>query len=229
MWKRCSLATRMARFHAPVRDIPASYLKAVLSDPCASVVAVHERTGWVAALASMITSGGGSAELGVLVEDAWQQYGIGRHLVAHLIAAAHARNITEVTASVLTQNARLIDPLRQLPGEFTLTRHGTTLCVLVRLPPPVPAPDLTRGQPARVADRRNIVACDATTKPATASGAVQRGAGEASHGRGLTRKICSAAQDAAHDPKAWASSPLALLRGRSVTPSLAPSACASCG
>jgi GNAT superfamily N-acetyltransferase len=138
MWKRCSLAARIARFHAPVRDIPASYLEAVLADPCASVVAVHERTGWIAALASLITSGGGSAELGVLVEDAWQQHGIGRHLVARLIAVAHARHITEVTASVLTQNARLTDPLRQLPGEFTLTRHGTTLRVLVHLPPPVP-------------------------------------------------------------------------------------------
>src|ERR1700685_70341 len=76
MWERCSLATRMARFHAPVRDIPASYLEAVLSDPSASVVAVHERTRGVAALASLVTSGGRSAELGVLVEDAWQHHRI---------------------------------------------------------------------------------------------------------------------------------------------------------
>jgi GNAT superfamily N-acetyltransferase len=150
MWKRCSLATRMARFHAPVRDIPASYLETVLSDPCASVVAVHEHTRVVAALASLVISGGGSAELGVLVEDAWQHHGIGRHLVAHLIAAARARQITEVTASVLTQNARVADLLRHLPGEYSLTRHGTTLRVLVQLPSQVPpAPDLAASRRRR--------------------------------------------------------------------------------
>lgn len=136
MWERCSLATRMARFHAPVRDIPASYLQAVLSDPSASLVAVPGRSGVVVALASLVPGGDSSAELGVLVEDAWQRRGIGRQLVAHLIAAASARQITELTASVLTQNATAADLLRQVPGEFSLTRHGTTVSVRVRLHPP---------------------------------------------------------------------------------------------
>jgi hypothetical protein len=73
-----------------VRDIPASYLKAVLTDPFAS-------------------------------------------LVAHLVAAAPARQITELTASVLTQNATVAGLLRQIPGEFFLTRHGTTISVRVPL------------------------------------------------------------------------------------------------
>ncbi len=49
-----------------------------------------------------------------------------------------------LTASVLAQNARAADLLRQIPGEFSLTRHGTTVSVRVRLahvgPVPV-APD----------------------------------------------------------------------------------------
>ena len=133
MWERCSLATRMARFHAPVRDIPASYLETVLSDPSASFVAVPGRAGAVAALASLVPGAGSSAELGVLVEDAWQRRGIGRQLVAHLIAAARARQITELTASVLAQNGAVADLLRQVPGEFSLTRDGTTVNVRVRL------------------------------------------------------------------------------------------------
>jgi hypothetical protein len=40
MWERCSLATRMGRFHAPVRRIPGTYLRAVPSDPSTSLVAV---------------------------------------------------------------------------------------------------------------------------------------------------------------------------------------------
>lgn len=136
MWERCSLATRIARFHAPVRDIPASYLETVLSDPSTHLVAVHGSAGAVAALASLIPGRGGSAELGVLVEDTWQRHGIGRQLVAHLIAAASARQVTELTATVLAQNARVADLLRQVPGQFSLTRDGTTVNVRVRLPLP---------------------------------------------------------------------------------------------
>lgn len=134
MWERCTLATRIARFHAPVRHIPASYLKAVLADPAASVLAAHQYTGAVVALASLIRSASGDpAELGVLVEDAWQRRGIGRRLVAHLITTAPARGITALTASVLTENAKVAELLRQVPGDFSLAIHGPTLKVRIRL------------------------------------------------------------------------------------------------
>jgi GNAT superfamily N-acetyltransferase len=138
MWGRCSLATRIARFHAPVRDIPASYLETVLSDPSTSLVAVQRRAGAVIALASLIPGRGGSAELGVLVEDAWQRQGIGRELVAQLIASAHP--VAELTASVLAQNAAVAGLLHRVPGEFSLTRDGTTVDVRVRLTSAGPRP-----------------------------------------------------------------------------------------
>jgi L-amino acid N-acyltransferase YncA len=87
----------------------------------------------VAALASLIPCRDGSAELGVLVEDTWQHCGIGRLLVAHLIATASARHITELTASVLARNAAVADLLRQVPGEFSQTCDGTTVTVGIRL------------------------------------------------------------------------------------------------
>ncbi len=128
MWERCTLATRIARFHAPVRDIPASYLRTVLADPAASVLAACGRDGDVVALASLIRSPGcGAAELGVLVEDAWQRRGIGRRLVTHLITTAPARGITTLTASVLAENAKVAELLRQVPGEFSLTIDGRAL------------------------------------------------------------------------------------------------------
>jgi RimJ/RimL family protein N-acetyltransferase len=136
MWERCSLATRIARFHAPVRDIPASYLETVLSAPDTSLVAVHGSAG--AVIASLIPGRGGSAELGVLVEDTWQRQGIGREVVAQLIASAH--QVTELTASVLAQNAAVVGLLRRVPGEFSLTRDGTTVHVRVRLTSAGPRP-----------------------------------------------------------------------------------------
>jgi GNAT superfamily N-acetyltransferase len=139
MWERCSLETRLARFHAPVRRIPASYLETVLSEPSASVVAVTRQAGAVAGLASLVRGGSGSAELGVLVEDPWQRHGIGSRLVTHLIAAAPARHITELTASVLAQNGAVADLLRRIPGEFFITRDGATVNVRVRLASAAPA------------------------------------------------------------------------------------------
>jgi GNAT superfamily N-acetyltransferase len=133
MWERCSLASRIARFHAPVRKIPASYLRTMLSDPSTSLVAVRGQAGAVVAVASLVPAGGSSAELGVLVEDAWQRRGIGRQLVTRLIAAASASQVTELTAAVLAENARVAELLRQVPGEFSLTRDGTVLNVRIRL------------------------------------------------------------------------------------------------
>jgi GNAT superfamily N-acetyltransferase len=138
MWERCTLATRIARFHAPVRNIPASYLTAVFADPSASVVAACQHCGAVVALASLLPNASQDcAELGVLVEDAWQRAGIGRRLVTHLIANAHARGITALTASVLAHNARVADLLRQIPGELSLALDGPVLKVQIRLAPPV--------------------------------------------------------------------------------------------
>lgn len=134
MWERCALATRIGRFHAPVRDIPAPYLQAVFADPSASVVAACQHFGAVVALASLIPSASrGCAELGVLVEDAWQRAGIGRRLVAHLIATARARGITALRASVLAENAKVADLLGQIPGELCVAFDGPVLQVHIRL------------------------------------------------------------------------------------------------
>jgi len=134
MWERCSLATRIARFHAPVRDIPASYLTALLADPAAHVIAVGQPGGDVVGLASLIRGASGdTAELGVLVEDAWQRRGIGQRLAAHLISTAPGRGITTLTASIQAANAPVADLLRRVPGQFSVTVDGWVLNVRVRL------------------------------------------------------------------------------------------------
>ena len=139
----------------PVRDIPVSYLRTVFTDPTASAVACHgcgaHGRGAVVALASLITNlGQGSAELGVLVEDAWQRAGVGRRLAAHLIATAPGRDIGTLTASVLADNAKVAELLRRIPGEFSLTCDGPVLQVRIRLA------SLTTGNPAWLASTPDI-------------------------------------------------------------------------
>jgi GNAT superfamily N-acetyltransferase len=136
MWRRCGRASRCARFHAAVPLIPAGYLDAVLADPSGSVVAVHDPTGAVVALASLLRNAdGGSADLGVLVEDAWQRRGIARRLVAPLITAAPALGIAVITAEIFTEHAHVGRLLRRIPGEFSSVSNGATASVTVRLPP----------------------------------------------------------------------------------------------
>jgi GNAT superfamily N-acetyltransferase len=49
------------------------------------------------------------AELGIVVEDACQNRGIGTVLLKHLLGIAHDRGVSEITAEVLPQNSRMLE------------------------------------------------------------------------------------------------------------------------
>jgi GNAT superfamily N-acetyltransferase len=49
------------------------------------------------------------AELGIVVEDAFQNRGIGTALLKHLLKIAHDRGIKEITAEVLPQNTKMLE------------------------------------------------------------------------------------------------------------------------
>lgn len=150
MWQRCGAVTRMSRFHAPVRHLHASYLDAVLADPDASAVAVLPGADAVVGVASLFCIGSdGTAELGVLVEDAWQYHGIGQRLVSRLLQRAPSRGITVLTASVLACNEAVAHLLRRIPGTYAATITGSTLQVRVRMASRQHAPGrIARAQPA---------------------------------------------------------------------------------
>lgn len=49
------------------------------------------------------------AELGIIVEDAHHNRGIGTALLRHLLHIAHAKGITQIVAEVLPQNTRMLE------------------------------------------------------------------------------------------------------------------------
>lgn len=49
------------------------------------------------------------AELGIIVEDTFQNRGIGTVLLKHLLGVAHDHGIAEITAEVLPQNTRMLE------------------------------------------------------------------------------------------------------------------------
>jgi GNAT superfamily N-acetyltransferase len=117
MFQRCTPQTIYRRFHGRVKAFPAAYLTEALArvPPHFAIVACDGPR--VVALAScrivdpagrgptggeVAPGASGAAELGILIEDGWQQRGLGRQLLARLVAHANSLGLPELRAQTLT-------------------------------------------------------------------------------------------------------------------------------
>ena len=124
MFDRCTPQTRYRRFHGPVKAIPGRYLADALSgsafhyalvaclepDPAsaadpATFADPDVRAGGIVALASSRMVDEGAAELGLLVEDAWQRRGLGTRLLGDLVDQASRAGLRVLQAQVLAEQA----------------------------------------------------------------------------------------------------------------------------
>jgi GNAT superfamily N-acetyltransferase len=127
MMTRCSRATLFRRFHGFTDG--AAYARALFVDrahdetlaarnpsmcrTAASEPSPSESSHCVVGLGTLSPTTEGAAEMGVLVEDAWQQRGVGSRLIAELIARARRNGISTVHADVLEDNQFLLQILRR--------------------------------------------------------------------------------------------------------------------
>ena len=115
LFARCSRRTVQERFFSPIREMPRSYLSAVLAgDPHRhDALVMRRRDASIIGLASLVVPEHASltGEIGVLVEDAWQRRGIGRAMIDALLARARARGVTRVRAEVLADRTALLAAL----------------------------------------------------------------------------------------------------------------------
>ncbi|HMD93346.1 MAG TPA: GNAT family N-acetyltransferase [Trebonia sp.] len=125
MLDRCGSETRYRRFHGHVSAFPERYLAEALSGSPAHFALVAEAAGGgtLVALASCRTVTAGIAEIGILVEDAWQRLGIGGRLLAEIINHAERTRLTTLRAQLLADQAWITGMLR---------RHGTCAAVASR-------------------------------------------------------------------------------------------------
>ncbi|HEX3713392.1 MAG TPA: GNAT family N-acetyltransferase [Trebonia sp.] len=158
MFGRCSADTRYRRFHGPVKTLPAGYLTEALSG-CPfhyALVAWHQEQGEpepepesagpgeapalaaagpparLVALASCRLVAEGAAELGLLVEDAWQRQGAGTRLLRDLVAYADSIGVRVLEAQLLAEQSWITSLLRPYgPGRLRSSRHGV-MTVTVR-------------------------------------------------------------------------------------------------
>ena len=154
MFQRCTPETRYRRFHGPVRAIPERYLADALSGspfhyalvagpepgpgavPAPGPAAVSgpdTRAGGIVALASCRTVDEGAAELGLLIEDAWQRHGLGTRLLRDLVAHARGAGLRVVEAQVLAEQAWIASLLRPYGTCRVRSAWGGVLNVTVRL------------------------------------------------------------------------------------------------
>jgi GNAT superfamily N-acetyltransferase len=111
MFQRCSPATVVRRFHGQVRAFPRAYLnEALAGSPAHYAVVCHDGRAAVA-LASCRAGEPGSAELGILIEDAWQRRGLGGVLLSALVAHARGHGIGVLHAQMLIEQDWIIKML----------------------------------------------------------------------------------------------------------------------
>jgi GNAT superfamily N-acetyltransferase len=106
-----SAQTRYLRFFAPVKPGP-ELLRKMSGGDCRTDVVVAVRGGVIIGHAMAADRvgprGARSADVGIVVADAWQGLGVGTTLMRALITRAEARGVTSLTMDVLPGNSRML-------------------------------------------------------------------------------------------------------------------------
>ena len=124
LWPRLSRETVYRRFHSPIRGLPAETVHRLVDVD-------HDRREAVVALVGDEIVGvarydrspddPSTADIAVLVEDAWQGVGLGRQLLSEVAELARRRGVRTVLASVQADNDRMVWLARRLFPDSTMT------------------------------------------------------------------------------------------------------------
>ena len=126
LYDRLSADTAYRRFFTRMRTLPpelAHHLAnvdhrrrlAIVAEPCEGRIPVV-----IGVACSEPTDGPTTAEVALVVEDAWQGWGLGAILLKEILGAAGRRGICDFRADVLTSNDRM---LRLLAHHADVTRR----------------------------------------------------------------------------------------------------------
>ncbi|WP_141658761.1 GNAT family N-acetyltransferase [Carbonactinospora thermoautotrophica] len=130
MHRRCSPETLYRRYLAHKREV--SQLDSLLSARFGYTLVANTPDGDVVAMANLMWDGS-TAELGVLVEDAWQRQGLGTALVRRLIAFAADADIDTVYAIAQPGNTATIRMMQRLGMPLDRRIDNGTLIITVHV------------------------------------------------------------------------------------------------
>ncbi len=130
MMARCSRSTLFHRFHGFTDGV--AYTRALLrAQPTDQTLVAWYRSACVG-LATLGLDAMGNADLGVLVEDAWQRRGVGTRMVVSLLEGARAKGLTTLHADVLSDDKFILRGLRRI-GPLTGSAELGTISVDIDL------------------------------------------------------------------------------------------------
>ncbi|MFG2137682.1 GNAT family N-acetyltransferase [Streptomyces sp. NPDC048650] len=130
MHDRCSPATLGLRYHGPVADAD-RYLGHLLSPRFGRTLAVETASGRLVALGHLLWDGD-ETEVALLVEDAWQQRGIGSELLRRLVAMAAEAGCGSVYAITQASNTGMVAAMRGLGLPLDYQIEEGTLVITAR-------------------------------------------------------------------------------------------------
>lgn len=121
-----SLQARSQRFFAPIRELPAEWLRRMtLVDHSSHVALIAESFDAAGARAvgeaRYVASDSATAEFALCVADDWQRLGIGRRLLASLQAHAAGNGLCRLEGEILAENRAMIALARR--QRFRVTPH----------------------------------------------------------------------------------------------------------
>ncbi|MGQ0718564.1 MAG: GNAT family N-acetyltransferase [Pseudonocardiales bacterium] len=144
---RCSPQTRSLRSLPTRPGLAASVLAQLVgADGSTSVLAVTTDGGAAIGLANLVAAEPATAEVALMVEDAWQGRGVGTALTRKLVELARTDQLTELTAVSSVDNHAMTRMLRRAGLRPCGRLEGGILHVRAALHPETPSP----SAPAKV-------------------------------------------------------------------------------
>ncbi|WP_369167517.1 GNAT family N-acetyltransferase [Streptomyces sp. R28] len=135
MHERCSARTLGMRYHGPVGDAD-RYLNHLLSPRFGRTLAVQTASGRIVGLGHLLWDGD-ETEVALLVEDEWQQRGIGSELLGRLVAMAVEARCESVYAVTQSSNTGMVAAMRGLGLPLDYQIEEGTLVITARLDAPL--------------------------------------------------------------------------------------------
>ena len=132
MMDRCSRTTLFHRFHSYTDG--RAYLRTLFGTGRDQPTLLAWHGAACIGIANLATDSTGIADVGVLVEDAWQRRGVGSRLVSDLCDIARSRGVTRVHADVLGDDQHVLRTLRKF-GPLTVSLASGTFSVDLDLGP----------------------------------------------------------------------------------------------
>jgi L-amino acid N-acyltransferase YncA len=145
LYDRLSLDTRYHRFFSAMRRLPPDWARFLATvdhrTRLALVVESPEDRDAVIAVARYEPAGApDTAEVAFVVQDGWQDRGLGTILFQRLLEAARANGIRRFRAWVLADNRRMLDLIARYGRiERRTIEHGVVELVFTAPPPGTPA------------------------------------------------------------------------------------------